>query len=192
MNETTHTTTHTPANTTTHTTVGIATDATTGTAKAAKPTIGIFVTDEAGNMTAVSDSLGGIAGVVDKLARTMKVDANVLKVAAVLLAFLGLLLLINNAAFNRGTLGAMLSILSSRNDLLFMLSLLSLPLLYFLVQWSKIVYFFRKPLSIVLSLTTTFLFACGVLLIYIDMQRAFFGDISLSYFPFWEHLSFFP
>jgi len=176
MNETTHTT----ANTTTHTTVGTAADATTGTVKAAKPTIGIFVTDEAGNMTAVSDSLGGIAGAVDKLARTMKVDANVLKVATLLLAYLGLLLLINNAAINRGTLGVMLSILSSRSDLFFMFSLLSLLLLYFLAQWSKIVYFFRRPLNMVLSLAITFLFACGALLLYMDMQRAFIGDLTLT------------
>jgi len=136
-----------------------------------KPAIGIFVGGKQVN-TAVE---------VEKFARKLKVDSNVLKVALLLVAYLALLLIIS-VSFNRGNiLYELATALLSRGTGEIVLLFLSMPLLYFLVQWSRIIYCWRKPLNLVISALLTLAFACGILLLALCAGQAFWGSFNLIF-----------
>jgi len=116
---------------------------------------------------------------MDKLAQGLKIDSDVLKVILLLAVYIVALMMISSHAFGGNVLYVLLVNFFSRDTALLFFTLLSLPMLYLLAKWSRIIYFLRKPLNIAVSALMTLVFVLGVVLFWVCVQLAFWGEFHL-------------
>ncbi|MCL2403778.1 MAG: HAMP domain-containing histidine kinase [Coriobacteriia bacterium] len=134
-------------------------------------------TDESLVKIVVGDKQLTMKEVMDNMASILKIDSDMLKVI-LLMAFYTLILVVINGA----TLGerAYLSHVVSREGALLFFTVFSMPALYFLLKWSKVIHFFRKPLNMLVSVFTATALAAGVVLFWASIQIAVhWGGIQL-------------
>ncbi|MCL2438548.1 MAG: HAMP domain-containing histidine kinase [Coriobacteriia bacterium] len=121
-------------------------------------------------------------GLIEKISSALKINSNVLKVVLLLGAYIALLMVVSRFAFDGGPLQALFSSILSRSGALFFFTLLSLPALYFLLRWSKVIFFFWSPLDRVITALMTLIFAVGIYLLWVYSAWAFsfWGSSSVS------------
>jgi len=136
--------------------------------KASEPAVAIIVGDKKVSSTEV----------MDKLTRSLKVDSNVIKVVLLLVAYL-VLLVVTSGIFSGSSLWQI------ANTALWVSTVISLPALYFLAKWSRIIYFARKPLSMPVSVLMAIIFAMGIASFWFIAAQAFWGEFLfiLALFP---------
>ena len=142
-----------------------------------QPKIGIFVSDKQGNTVSVGDKLDGVTAALDRVSRALRTDRYVLGVVIVLVLYLLLLALINGNTLVQLVGG----LFFSRDAATLIFALLSLPGLYLLAQWSRIIYFLRNPLNWAVSILLTMIFIFAIFLLWLFVRAAFWGDFTFLF-----------
>ncbi|MCL2379499.1 MAG: HAMP domain-containing histidine kinase [Coriobacteriia bacterium] len=142
------------------------TDSTTNTASTDEALVKIVVGDRQVTPAGVT------AEIMDKLSNMLKVDNNVIKVILLLGAYIFALMMISSGGhiFFRS--------IFSWDSALVLFAMFSMPTLYFLLKWSRIIHFIRKPLNGIISAFTTLAFAVGIVFFWVITQQVFWGEFN--------------
>ncbi|MCL2525680.1 MAG: HAMP domain-containing histidine kinase [Coriobacteriia bacterium] len=108
-----------------------------------------------------------------------KIDKNTLQVAAIMIAVVAALLVINSYAMLGAAERSPFISTFSREAAVMMATIAAMPVLYFLALWSRVIHFIRKPINMTITVLITLLFVYSIVMFWSQANQAFWGRFDL-------------